>query len=71
MRMGGGGTERETEEKNAYRLLVGNPELKRPLGRPICRRVDNIKIDLRNIEWGVMCRIDGSCDMVNNMSGSS
>jgi hypothetical protein len=32
------------EKKNAYRLLVGNPEGKRPLGRPRCSWVDNIKI---------------------------
>jgi hypothetical protein len=30
--------------------LVGNPEGKRPLGRPRCRWVDNIKMDLREIE---------------------
>jgi hypothetical protein len=30
------------EKKNAYRLLVGKPERKRPLGRPKCRRVDDI-----------------------------
>jgi hypothetical protein len=34
---------------NAYRILVGKPEGKRPLGRPRHRRVDNIKIDLREI----------------------
>jgi hypothetical protein len=33
--------------RNAYRILVGKPEEKRPLGRPRCRWVDNIKIDLR------------------------
>jgi hypothetical protein len=30
---------------------VGNPEGKRPLGRPKCRWVDNIKMDLREIGW--------------------
>jgi hypothetical protein len=34
---------------NAYRILVGKPERKRPLGRPRRRWVDNIKIDLREI----------------------
>jgi hypothetical protein len=29
-----------------YRLLIGKPERKRPLGRPGCRWVDNIKMDL-------------------------
>jgi hypothetical protein len=35
------------EARNAYRILVGKPEGKRPLGRPRCRWVD-IKIDLKN-----------------------
>jgi hypothetical protein len=39
------------EKKNACRILVGNPEGKRPLGRPRRRWVDNIKMDLREIEW--------------------
>jgi hypothetical protein len=39
------------ETRNAYRILVGNPEGKRPLGRPRCRWVDNIKIYLRDIKW--------------------
>jgi hypothetical protein len=34
------------EKRNAYRLLVGKPEGKRPLGRPSSRRVDNIRMDL-------------------------
>jgi hypothetical protein len=34
------------EKRNAYRLLVGKPEGKSPLGRPRCRWVDNIKMDL-------------------------
>jgi hypothetical protein len=34
------------DERNAYRILVGKPEGKRPLGRPRCRWEDNIKIDL-------------------------
>jgi hypothetical protein len=38
------------EKKNAYRILVGKPEGKRPLGRPRRRLVDNIKVDLREIE---------------------
>jgi hypothetical protein len=39
------------EKRNAYRILVGNPEGKRPLGRPRRRWVDNINMDLRVIEW--------------------
>jgi hypothetical protein len=38
-------------KRNAYRILVGNPEAKRPLGRPRRRWVDIIKMDLRKIEW--------------------
>jgi hypothetical protein len=33
------------EKMNAYRILKGKPEGKRPLGRPRCSWVDNIKID--------------------------
>jgi hypothetical protein len=46
------------EKRNAYRILVGKPEGKRPLGKPRCRWVDNIKIDLREIEWAGMDWID-------------
>jgi hypothetical protein len=42
------------EKRNAYRILVGRPEGKRPLGRPRCRWVVNIKMDLREIRWGGM-----------------
>jgi hypothetical protein len=37
------------EKRNAYRILVGKPEGKRPTGRPRRRWVDNIKMDLREI----------------------
>jgi hypothetical protein len=40
------------QKRNAYRLLVGNPEGKRPLGRPRCWWVDNIRMDLGEVEWG-------------------
>jgi hypothetical protein len=39
------------EAGNAYRILVRKPEGRRPLGRPRRRWVDNIKIDVRKIEW--------------------
>jgi hypothetical protein len=39
---------------NACRILVGKPEGKKPLGRSRCRRVDNIKMDLREIGWDGM-----------------
>jgi hypothetical protein len=40
------------EKRNVYRLLVGKPEGKRPLGRPRRRWIDNIKIDLSEIGCG-------------------
>jgi hypothetical protein len=44
------------EKRNAYRLLVGKSEEKRPLGRPRRRWVDNIRMDLGevvsgNVDW--------------------
>jgi hypothetical protein len=50
------------EEEKEYRILVGEPEGKRPLGRPRRRWVDNIKTDLREIEWGGMDWIDVAQD---------
>jgi hypothetical protein len=45
-RIGGGG------DRNAYRLLVGKPEGRRPLGRPRRRWVDNTRMDLGEVGWG-------------------
>jgi hypothetical protein len=39
------------EKRNAYRLLVGKPEGKRPLGRPKSRWVDNIRMNLGVVMW--------------------
>jgi hypothetical protein len=39
------------ETRNAYRILVGKLEGKRPLGRPRRRWLDNIKMDLGEIGW--------------------
>jgi hypothetical protein len=41
------------EKKNAYRILIGKPEGKRPLGRLRRRWEDNIRVDLREIGWVV------------------
>jgi hypothetical protein len=41
------------EGRNVYRVLVGKPEGKRPLGRPRRRWEDGIKIDLEEIGRGV------------------
>jgi hypothetical protein len=42
------------EKKNVYRLLVGKPEGKRPLGRLRHRWIDNIKMDLLDIGLSVV-----------------
>jgi hypothetical protein len=38
-------------KRNEYRLLAGKPEGKRQLGRPRCKWVNNIKMDLAEIGW--------------------
>jgi hypothetical protein len=47
-----GHVERTGQRRSAYRLLVGKPEEKRPLGRPRRRWVDNIRMDLGEVGWG-------------------
>jgi hypothetical protein len=42
------------EKRNTCRILVEKPEGKRPLGRPRRRRVDNIKMHIRDIGWNGM-----------------
>jgi len=42
------------EEMVVYRVLVGKPEGRRPLGRPRCRWVDNIRMDLQEVGCGYM-----------------
>jgi hypothetical protein len=49
---------RKGAKRNAYRILVGNPEGKRTLGRPRLRRMDNIKMDLREIGCDCTDRLD-------------
>jgi hypothetical protein len=46
------------ERRTAYRILVGKPERKRPLGRPRQRWMDNIKINFRKIGWDGVDWID-------------
>jgi hypothetical protein len=41
------------EERGTYRILVGRPGGRRPLGRPRRRWEDNIKIDLQEVGWGM------------------
>jgi hypothetical protein len=60
-------------KRNAYRILVGKPEGKRPLRSSRCRWEDNIKMGLREIGWGGMDLIDlvrdgdQSRDLVNTV----
>jgi hypothetical protein len=49
---------RTGENWNAYRILVVKPVGKRPLERPRCRWVNNIKMDLREMGWDGMDLID-------------
>jgi hypothetical protein len=46
------------EERRLYRVLVGKPEGKRPLGRPRRRWENGIRIDLRDIGLGVCIGFD-------------
>jgi len=49
-----GNAARMGEEKGVYRVLVGKPEGKRPLGRPRLRWGDNIRMDLQEVGCGYM-----------------
>ena len=42
------------EERGLYKVLVGKPKGRRPLGRPRCRWVDNIRMDLQEVGCGYM-----------------
>jgi hypothetical protein len=52
--------------RNAYTILVGKPEVKRPIGRPRRRREDNIRIHIREIGWG---SVDGCMWLRIGISG--
>jgi hypothetical protein len=45
----GGACSADEEERGVYRVLVGKPEGKRPLGRPRHRWEDNIRMDLQEV----------------------
>jgi hypothetical protein len=55
-------TLRVRERGEAYRVLVGKPEGKRPLTRPRRRWEDNIKMDLQEVRWEGMYWIELSQD---------
>jgi hypothetical protein len=42
------------ESRGVYSVLVGKPEVTRPLGRPRCRWEDNIKMDLQDVRCGAL-----------------
>jgi hypothetical protein len=50
------------EGRGAYRILVGRPEGRRPLGRPWCRWEDNIKMNLQELRWEGVDWIDMAQD---------
>jgi hypothetical protein len=54
----GGSCSTNGEKRNAYRLLVGKPEGKRPLGRPRRMWVDNIRMHLGEVGWSDVDWID-------------
>jgi hypothetical protein len=41
------------DKRGAYRILVGRPERRQQLGRPMCRWEDNIKMDFQGVGWGM------------------
>ena len=47
----GGACSASRERRDVYRVLVGRPEERRPLGRPTCRWVDNIGMYLPEVAW--------------------
>jgi len=49
---GAGHVARMGDRRNVYKVLVGKPEGKRPLGRPRRRQEDNIKMDLQEVGYG-------------------
>jgi hypothetical protein len=48
----GGACSTNGEKRNAYRLLMGKPERRRPLARPRCNWLDNIKVEVVEVGWG-------------------
>jgi hypothetical protein len=53
--------------RNVYRLLVGKPEGKRPLGKPKSRWIDNIKMNLVERGWGDVAQDRGNLRGVVNV----
>ena len=65
------------DNRDAYRVLVGKPERRRPLGRPRRRWEGNIKVDLTDVGWGDGLnrpgsgwgQVAGCCECCNELSG--
>jgi hypothetical protein len=55
------------ETRNEYRILVGKSDGRRPQGRPRRRRVDNIRMNLRETGWDGMDWIDQAQALVNTV----
>jgi hypothetical protein len=67
------------ESREVYRVVVGKPEGKRPLGIPTPRWEDNIKMDLQKVGWGGhglersgsrQGQVAGTCECGDEPSGS-
>jgi hypothetical protein len=63
------------EGRVVYRVLVGKPEGKRPLGRPRCRWEDNVRMDLQEVgcgceDWIGLAQDRGACECGEEPSGS-
>ena len=53
----GGALGRQGGERVAYRVWAGNPEGKKPLGKPYCRQ-DKVKMDPKAVAWDDVDRVD-------------
>jgi hypothetical protein len=58
------------EGRGVHRVLVGNPEGRRPLGRPRRRWEDNIKRDPSGSGRGLCGQVAGTCEYGNDLWGS-
>jgi hypothetical protein len=67
------------ELRNVYKIWVGKPKRKRPIGRPRNRWEDNAGIYVREVWWDIMCigrmwllmgHVTGGCEYSNEASGS-
>jgi hypothetical protein len=57
------------EKRNGYRIMMGKSEVKRPLEKPRCRWVDNVKMYIREIGWIEYGPVEGFCEHSNEPSG--